>query len=83
MGHWVWRAYCWGFSIEYEVTCCWGFEAAKYGLIEVFEGYMYGLATKYKWDGLDIVIFWKIINVLDGFHVKLHGDSFWENSYLL
>ena len=70
MGHWVWRA------------CCWGFQAVKYGF-EASAGSKYGLATKYKWDGLAIVIFWKIINVLDDFHVKLHGDSFWENSYLL
>ena len=71
MGHWVWRAYCWGF------------QAAKYGLFEVATGSKYGLATKYKWDGLAIVIFWKVIDVLDDFHVKLYGDSFLENSYLL
>ena len=77
MGHWVWRACCWGFSIENEEP------AAKYGLIEAVAGSKYGLATKYKWDGLANVIFWKVIGVLDDFHVKLYGDSFWENSYLL
>ena len=69
--HWVWRAY---FQV---------FQDAKYGLIEVVAGSMFGLAAKYKWDGLAIVIFWKVINVLDDFHVKLYGDSFWENSNLL
>ena len=68
--HWVWRA------------CCWGFQAAKYGF-EVVVGSKYVLTTKYKWDGLANVIFWKVIGVLDDFHVKLYGDSFWENSYLL
>ena len=71
MGHWVWRA------------CCWGFQATKYELIEDVAGFKYGLVAKYKWDGLAIVIFWKIIDVLDDFHVKLYGDNFWENSYLL
>ena len=70
MGHWVWRAYCWGFQV------------AKYGF-EAVAGSKYGLATKYKWDGLANVIFWKVIGVLDDFHVKLYGDSFLENSYLL
>ncbi len=52
-------------------------------LIEADVGSKYGLAAKYKWNGLAIVIFWKVIDVLDDFHVKLYGDSFWENSYLL
>ena len=69
--HWVWRA------------CCWGFQATKYGLIEPAVGSKYELVAKYKWDCLAIVIFWKVIDVLDYFHVKLYGDSFWENSYLL
>ena len=68
--HWVWRA------------CYWGFQAAKHGLTEATAGSKYGLAAKYKWDGLAIVIFWKVIDVLDDFHVNLYGDSFWENSYL-
>ena len=70
MGHWIWRAYCWGFQI------------AKYDF-EAVVGSKYGLAAKYKWDGLAVAIFWKSIDVLDDFHVKLYGDSFWENSYLL
>ena len=70
MGHWVWRA------------CCWGFQAAKYGF-EAPVRSKYGLEAKYKWDGLAIVIFWKVIDVIDDFHVKLYGDSFWENTYLL
>ena len=69
--HWVWR------------LCCWGFQAAKYGLIEAAAGSKYGLAAKYKWDGLVIVIFWKVIDVLVDFHVNLYGDIFLENSYLL
>ena len=81
MVHWVWRAYCWGFSIEYEEPIA-GFQAVKYGF-EAVTGSKYGLTAKYKWDGLSIVIIWKFIDVLDDFHVKLHGDSFWENSYLL
>ena len=71
MGHWVWR------------SCCWGFQATKYGLIEAAVGSKYGLEAKYKWDGLAIVIFWKVVDVLDDFHVKLYGDRFWEKSYLL
>ena len=50
---------------------------------EAVAGYKYGLASKYKWDGLAIVIFWKVIDVLDEFHVNLYGVSFLENSYLL
>ena len=54
-----------------------------YRLIDAAAGSKYGLADKYKWDGLAIAIFWKFIDVLDYFHVKLYGDSFLENSYLL
>ena len=68
--HWVWKAYWWGF------------QATKYGF-DASAGSKYGLATKYKWDGLTIVIFWKFIDVLDDFHIKLYGDIFWEKSYLL
>ena len=68
--YWVWRA------------CCWGFQVAKYGF-EAVVGSKYGLATKYKWDGLANVIFWKVIGVLDDFHVKLYGDSFGENSFIV
>ena len=71
MGHWVWRA------------CYWGFQADNYDLIEAATGSMYDLETKYKWDGLAIVIFLKFIDVLHYFHVKLYWDIFWENSYLL
>ena len=70
MVHWVWRA------------CCRNFQAAKYGF-EIVVGSKYALVAKYKWYGLAIVIFWKFIDVLDDFHVKLNGDIFWENSYLL
>ena len=59
-----------------------GFQVAKYGF-EVVVGSKYGLATKYKWDGLAIVMFWIVIDVLDDLHVKLYRDSFWEKSYLL
>ena len=68
MVHLVWRAYYWGF------------QAAKYGF-EAAAGSKY--PTKYKWDGLAIVIFCKVIDVLKDFHVKLYGESLWENSYLL
>ena len=63
MGHWVWR------------SLSWWFQATKYGF-ETVVGSKYGLAAKYKWDGLAIVIFWKDIVVLDDFSVKLLGDSF-------
>jgi len=44
------------------------YQAAKYELIEAAVGSKYGLAAKCKWDGLAIVIFWKVIDVLDDFH---------------
>ena len=63
-------------------SCCWGFQDAKYGF-EPVVGSKYGLAAKYNCDGLAVVIFWKFIDVLDDFHIKLYGDSFWEKSYSL
>jgi len=58
--HSVWRAWCWGF----QAAKC-GFEAAdvgfKYGFEAVDVGSKYGFATKCKYDGLAIVIFWKVM----------------------
>ena len=69
MGHWVWRSHYWGFVIQYEdldveaFKC--GFEAAdvgsKYGFEAVDVESKYGFATKCKYDGLTIVIFWKVM----------------------
>ena len=76
MDHWVWRTCWWGFAVEYGEPAAEDLKGTKYMLIEADVGSKYGLASKYKWDGLAIAIFWKFIDVLDYFHVKLYWYSF-------